>query len=67
MGMRFGERKVPEDETEIVTQVTDHALNKGMRATAVGTLEVTILDESDRSVGGADRVVSLRDRYHQLC
>ena len=66
MGMRFRQRKVTEHKAQIVPHVTAHAMHDGLRAPAVRTLEIAILDERHRCVGGTEAVIALGDGDHQL-
>ena len=65
--MRLRQWKVPVDEAQIIAQVSDDALHDRLSAAAVRTLEIAVLDESNRCAGRTEDVITFGDRYRQLC
>src|ERR1043165_8309953 len=62
VGMRVGERKVPERDPDQVARQALELLENRVRPPAVGTFEVPILDQRHRSASVAPAVVGLVDR-----
>jgi hypothetical protein len=65
--VRLRERKVPKHESQVIAHATPHALNHRIGAAAIRTLEVSVLDERNRSSCGTERMVAVAHRYCQSC
>ena len=65
MWVDLAERKVAEDEPELVAERALDLLHDRIGRAAVGTLVVSVLDERHRRIGIALDVVALADRHGQ--
>jgi hypothetical protein len=57
--MGLDQRKVSVDESKLVTHIASHSLYDGMGTPAVRAFKITVLDESHRSIAGAECVVAI--------
>jgi len=62
MQVDLAERKIAKREPQIVAEDLSNLHDGRMRGSAVGALEVTVLDERDGCCLGAENVIALADR-----
>ncbi|CAA9291123.1 MAG: hypothetical protein AVDCRST_MAG11-120 [uncultured Gemmatimonadaceae bacterium] len=65
VGVHVREREVPKDEAHLRPEARPHRLHDRVRAGAVGTLVVAVLDEGHGCVGWADAMVAVVNRRPQ--
>jgi hypothetical protein len=60
--VKLSERKVAKDEAQIVSKPLLEVLHHRIGGTAVGALVVAVLDERDRCIRRALRMIGIGDR-----
>jgi hypothetical protein len=65
-GMNLSQRKMPVNKSQLLAEMLSDGVDDRMRLSTMGTLVITVLDQSYRGVLIAEGVVSWPDGYFQF-